>query len=274
MTHEQTPAHRAGFRVGDRAVVVSEEPGGSFQPGAVISLYQDDGSSKPLWKLEGGPPKSFPGPLLGLGIGKIGGYFALAHVQKLAIPHYTPKPGDYISTAGLTESEYHQVAALFMAAGAGRGEHPDHIEYREQPKFGYSTDGCLFHGHGGALLVGAELILHDGRLVPVAQTETVKPRDLFGDTHNSTQEQIANLRRRVEKLESSGTEPPDKEDARPGGFYDIRPSGFYWVKRGRWVVAEWDAGSQTWDLLGYTHSPFVADEALDTIGPRIHPPED
>jgi len=95
-----------------------------------------------------------------------------------------------------------------------------------------------------------------------------------GMHYNSAIEQdLANLRRRVEKLESSGTGPPDK-DARPGGFYDIRPSGFYWVKRGRWVVAEWDSGSQTWDLLGYTHSPFVADEALDTIGPSIHPPED
>ena len=101
----------------------------------------------------------------------------------------------------------------------------------------------------------------------MAMLEQTDDSDLWQELHH--------LRRRVEKLESHGTEPPDK-DARPGGFYDVRPSGFYWVKnkKVRWIVAEWDAGSQAWDLLGYTHGPCVADEDLDTIGPRTHPPED
>jgi len=297
MTHpqkdKQTPAQRAGFQVGDRAVVVSEEPGGSFRPGSVISLYQDDGSSNPLWKLEGAPPKPIRGPLLGLGIGKIGGYFALAHAQKLAIPHYTPKPGDYVRTANLTESEYHQVAALFMAAGADVGEYPD-IPERRLDCFGWYEDGdYLFHSNSWGLWSnGTELALHNGRLMPLDQTEQVIERtddpdtfriDARGHVHEPCEcvgvadsdlwQELHLLRRRVEKLESSGTEPPDK-DARPGGFYDIRPSGFYWVKAytGKWSPAHWLSNPGYWYISGDDWPKN--DRYFITIGPRIHPPED
>ena len=189
---------------------------------------------------------------------------------------YKPKPGDYVRTANLTESEYHQVAALFMAAGVDVGEYPD-IPERRLDCFGWYEDGdYLFHSNSWGLWSnGTELTLHDGRLVPVESVETLRysGRSCTGTVTAKLEQtddsdlwqELHLLRRRVEKLESSGAETLAQ---------DIRPSGFYWVKRGRWVAAEWDAVSQTWDLLGYTHSPFVADEALDTIGPRIHPPED
>ena len=268
MTHEQTPVQRAGFEVGDRAVVYGNPT--MFSDGSIVELERDDGSAYPKFKLISGycAYNNAAG-------GRPGGYCALAHVQKLTIPHYTPKPGDYVRTANLTESEYHQVAALFMAAGADVGEYPDIPEMRRLDCFGWYEDGdYLFHTKSWGLWSnGTELALHNGQLVPadyLSRCSKSKRNDVMNTSmhfNSATEQDLANLRRRVEKLESSGAETLGQ---------DIRPSGFYWVKRGCWVAAEWDAGSQTWDLLGYTHthSPFVADEALDTIGPRIHPPED
>jgi len=291
MTHEQTPAQRAGFRVGDRAVVTDQN---TFQLGSVIRLERDDGDHCPLWALESGKIircETLPGNT----------FCRLDRVQKLSTTDYTPQPGDYVRTANLNECEYHQVAALFMAAGAGRGEYPNQHEFNTRRTFGWAVKGNgkseLFHGNDdnalygedGYFRTGTELTLQNGRLVPLDQTEQVIERtddpdtfriDARGHAHEPCErggvadsdlwQELHHLRRRVEKLESHGTEVPG------GVETDTRPSGFYWVKnkKGRWIVAEWDSGSQTRDLLGYTHSPFVADEALDTIGPSIHPPED
>jgi len=292
MTHEQTPVQRAGFEVGDRAVVYGNPT--MFSDGSIVELERDDGSAYPKFKLISGycAYNNAAG-------GRPGGYCALAHVQKLTIPHYTPKPGDYVRTANLTESEYHQIAALFMAAGADAGEYPDHIEYREQTKFGYSTDGCLFHGCGGLQFGGAELILHDGRIVPVESVD-LDPLDwTVPGGENTLQQQLYDLRRRIEKLESSGTEIPGgvEDDVPPcpicgqdhvpgmttgrsGTQYYCsrkRPSGFYWVDtsptgRGYWEPAEYNQVRCEWHVL-HDDAPMF-DSDFNTIGPRIHPPED
>lgn len=62
----------------------------------------------------------------------------------------TLRAGDYIATNGLSEDDYHNVAAEFMAAGAGKGEYPD-ISYAMAedmlPNFGW-FEGELYHGNG------------------------------------------------------------------------------------------------------------------------------
>jgi len=299
MTHEQTPAQQAGFEVGDRAVVTDQN---TFQLGSVIRLERDDGDHCPLWALESGKIircERFPGKA----------FCRLDRVQKLSTTDYTPQPGDYVRTANLTESEYHQVAALFMAAGAERGQYPDWILAQGLDAFGWDIRySHLYHMgiksqdiRGGPWYGGTELTLHDGRLVPVESVSEpdwsqlcadsirryadgsvcirfAKPDDYIahgrstasGTPHADSDvwQELHLLRRRVEKLESHGTETPDQ---------DIRPTGFYWVDtsptgRGYWEPAEYNQVRREWHVL-HDDAPMV-DSDFNTIGPRIHPPEE
>ena len=49
---EMTPAQRAGWKVGDRGVVM--QPTRCFSDGAIVELFKDDGTSEPLFKLIAG----------------------------------------------------------------------------------------------------------------------------------------------------------------------------------------------------------------------------
>lgn len=59
----------------------------------------------------------------------------------------TLRPGDYVSTRGMSEDDYHAVAEAFMAAGAKEGEYPKWSFARGGyiHGFGWSLDGDLFH---------------------------------------------------------------------------------------------------------------------------------
>ena len=121
------------------------------------------------------------------------------------------------------------------------------------------------------------------------------------DLNRALWQEFANLRRRVEELEALGTEVPGGveddvppcpicgQDHVPGmttgrsgtQYYCGRklPSGFYWVKfQGKWMIVEYDQKSAAWYAMFGTEPIRVAgklfDQDLDTIGPRIHPPEE
>lgn len=166
--------------------------------------------------------------------------------------NYTPKPGDYVRIANLSKAEYHQAAALFIAAGANIGEYPDDFECKHYPLFGWNQNAGygLFHDNdgGAAFLGGTELILRNGNLVPADDLDP----DLW--------QEVADLRRRVEALESNGSEDGE------------RPSGFYWVDLiGEWWPAFWDDEEREWDIL-FCDFPRGEDD-LNEIGPRIEEPE-
>lgn len=59
------------------------------------------------------------------------------------------KPGDYVATKGMTEAEYHAVAAKFIESGAGEGEYPA-FRYAKGgylQGFGWHiSDNELYHG--------------------------------------------------------------------------------------------------------------------------------
>lgn len=81
-----------------------------------------------------------------------------------------PQPGDYVSTIGMTEEQYHAVAKLFINAGADSGEYLSNSYYRwvvggdAQNAFGVSKYGAIFHGGVNSfneLLCGRELSISD-----------------------------------------------------------------------------------------------------------------
>lgn len=97
----------------------------------------------------------------------------------------TLQPGDYVSTEGMTEEEYHAVARAFMAAGADSGEYPDPEEAEGEPCFGWSAkDGRgMFHGTAihrrsvATRLIGRHLTIEQVLGATNAGTTTPQPEE-------------------------------------------------------------------------------------------------
>lgn len=74
--------------------------------------------------------------------GKELGYIDFSGEERVAL-----RPGDYVSTEGMTEEQYHAVAEAFMAAGAKEGEYPEWRFARNGyiHGFGWDLSGELYH---------------------------------------------------------------------------------------------------------------------------------
>lgn len=78
-----------------------------------------------------------------------GGYGLKLVVSEAPI---TLRPGDYVSTEGVTEDQYHAVAKAFVAAGAKSAEYPDVRLAMDKgiiPGFGWRPGKGLHHGQLG-----------------------------------------------------------------------------------------------------------------------------
>lgn len=132
-----TPCEKLGYKVGDEFVVVETKT--TFELGSKVRLIDDDGTSFP--KFEGVGCKA-----------NDGGDWHFMHLSRVKPSDgeypITLQPGDYVSTEGMTEDQYHAVARAFMEAGAESGEYPDPEEAEGEPCFGWSAkDGRgMFHG--------------------------------------------------------------------------------------------------------------------------------
>lgn len=82
----------------------------------------------------------------------------------------TPRPGDYVSTKGMTEDQYHAIVKVFKDAGAQSGEPIDYDLWvsaqgsRTQPFVGIRrAANVIFHGKNNSpnCLDGRELSLSD-----------------------------------------------------------------------------------------------------------------
>ena len=71
---EQTPAQRAGWKVGDRGVALDDAT--TFSPGSIIELFCDDGSTAPMFNLVSG------GCGFNLADGEAGAYLSLNLVKR------------------------------------------------------------------------------------------------------------------------------------------------------------------------------------------------
>jgi len=72
--------------------------------------------------------------------------------------------GDYVRLRGLTEDQYHQVAKVFMDAGAEKGEYPDYSYTKIGFRFGI-VGGALYHSvwdsDEASILDGKQLSVKD-----------------------------------------------------------------------------------------------------------------
>lgn len=96
----KTPCEQRGYKVGDRFRVL--EGSGTFREGAIVSLFRDDGSSCPCFKLEEGQMYR----LYECADGALGAYTLLKYVTKLDSTYtgHGFKPGDrveYVNQHGL-----------------------------------------------------------------------------------------------------------------------------------------------------------------------------
>lgn len=100
-----TPCEKLGYKVGDKfRVVESRHPS---RNGSIVTLHRDDGSTSPWFRSEGDDLWVFRVDNSGND-----------HIEKITMTkQVTLKPGDYVSTEGMTEEQYHAVAAAFMKAG-------------------------------------------------------------------------------------------------------------------------------------------------------------
>lgn len=134
-----TPCEKLGYKVGDEFEYAP--PSGNndlFKKGARLNLFNDDGSDYPALKTIDGS-SAYDGSDYA--------YTSIDDIKPLAI---TLQPGDYVLTDGMSESDYHAVAAAFMAAGAGSGEYPEWEDYAKGgyfDSFGWLvSDNALYHG--------------------------------------------------------------------------------------------------------------------------------
>lgn len=103
-----TPCEKLGYKVGDRFRAVGAY---CFDEGSIVELFQDDGTDAPLWKLVEGNCKH----------NNANGPGAYDDIEKFVKIHETKaqlRPGDYVSTEGMTEDQYHAVSKAFIEAGA------------------------------------------------------------------------------------------------------------------------------------------------------------
>lgn len=105
------------------------------------------------------------------------------------------KPGDYVATKGMTEEQYHAVAARFIEAGAGDGEYPTYRYAKGGRIHGFGwhiADNELYHGdfiYGGgywAITPGArqltiEQVLGAGEPESDAITALHEAREAYHD---------------------------------------------------------------------------------------------
>lgn len=100
-----TPCEKLGYKVGDRF----EANGSSvFCDGTILTLVKDDYSAIPLFEVVDSRHDRKGRE----------GYCSLENVTKISHTKTQLRPGDYVSTEGMTEEQYHAVAKAFMEAGA------------------------------------------------------------------------------------------------------------------------------------------------------------
>lgn len=129
---EMTPCEKLGYKVGDRFEAGEYS---LFSDGSIVELFRDDGTESPLWRLVAGrcPFRNSDGEA---------GAFDSVHFftkikrqnQGVNMTNITLKSGDYVSTEGMTEEQYHAVAKAFMEAGAQPGVSG---KFEGAPKFLY-----------------------------------------------------------------------------------------------------------------------------------------
>lgn len=114
-----TPAEKLGYKVGDEFTYNDNR---WFKKGEVINLVKDDGTEKP----------EFSNGIKARWIS----------VDQVSPAPITLRPGDYVSTKGMTEDEYHAVAQAFMAAGAEENEYDkdDKLDSDTWRLFGWEED--------------------------------------------------------------------------------------------------------------------------------------
>lgn len=103
-----TPCEELGYKVGNwfRAIRSTK----TLEAGSVVKMSKDDGTEAPYFKKACSDYEYVVN---------------IDNIVKLDDSHITLRPGDYVSTKGMSEAEYHAVAEAFITAGAGRGEYPE-----------------------------------------------------------------------------------------------------------------------------------------------------
>lgn len=127
-----TPCEKLGYKVGDRFEVVVE---GAFMPRDLVELVEDDGSCSPYFGRFGRNSIT----------GQNYSYVGLEKVKKIESEPFALLPGMYVSTEGMSEEQYHQVAKAFMAAGCGKGEYPEAGWVEDFDYFGWDENDILEH---------------------------------------------------------------------------------------------------------------------------------
>ena len=83
----QTPVEQLGYVIGDTFVVLADpslsSPDRIFDVGSIVTLFRDDGSSSPLFRLVSGACK------FNLADGRPGAYYSLDHVNSIDLSNLT-----------------------------------------------------------------------------------------------------------------------------------------------------------------------------------------
>lgn len=96
-----TPCEKLGYKAGDEFEFIGDSHF-HFKKGDVATLEYDDGSGCPPFYYKNGEP------------------YCCVMLDKVTPLHkpITLRPGDYVSTKGMSEADYHAVAEAFIEAGA------------------------------------------------------------------------------------------------------------------------------------------------------------
>lgn len=159
-----------------------------------------------------------------------GGYGLKLVVSEAPI---TLRPGDYVSTEGVTEDQYHAVAKAFMAAGAKSAEYPDVRLAMDKgiiPGFGWRPDKGLYHGQLGR---DSSEWGDSRRLLTIAQvlsaTNACGPRDepieyspaTPIDTLHAAERQLLDAQEALRSAEAVFGEAMDAVRAELGGSFTL-----------------------------------------------------
>lgn len=134
----------------------------------------------------------------------------------------TLRPGDYVSTNGMSEADYHAVAEAFMKAGASKGEYPDIILKNEYSEFGWcDRHGALWHQGGPRNING----YFEGRQLTIAQvlgtTAATAPTTAF-DTLIEAARKRNEARESLQEAEREFQSALDAANAELGEGFEIR----------------------------------------------------
>lgn len=123
--NEMTPCEKLGYKVGDEFEFTGDSHHG-YRRGETVTLIKDDKSQAPWFKC--------------------GTRNHCAYLHDIKPLRITLRPGDYVSTEGMTKDQYHAVARAFMGAGASKFGDEDKRD--RWTRVVWSSNNKLIGSHG------------------------------------------------------------------------------------------------------------------------------